>query len=107
MWYLTNFYSFTQAGLPQINFVNLRNNSSAGTLIADSVRTTFEGRGDDALKWRTWPAYGIKGPSLPWIQLIVMNETSEGERPQGPKACASGQQWVRSPYNAMYTYCSC
>ena len=74
-------------------------------MIADTRRTTFEGRGD-TLKWRRWPFYILEGPLIPWIQFTVMNETSGGQQ-LGPQACGEGQQWVRSPYNATYTYWTC
>lgn len=92
-------------GLPQINFRNPADNSPAGTIIADSTRTAFDGLGD-TLKWRRWRILLIEGPVLPWVQYIVMNATSGGEKPP-PEACAEGQEWVTSPYSATYTYWTC
>jgi hypothetical protein len=94
-----------QDGLPQLDFINPADNSSAGTIVVDSSRVTFEGRGD-TLKWRRWPVFIIQGPLLPWVQFIVMNETSGGEKPP-PEACLPGQDWVKSPYSATYTYWTC
>ena len=75
-------------------------------MIADTRRTTFEGRGD-TLKWRRWPVFILEGSLIPWVQYIVMNETSGGEQPK-PEACLTAEQgWVRSPYNATYTYWTC
>ena len=95
---------FLQDGLPEISLIS-PDGSPAGKIIVDSLRTTFEGRGD-VLKWRRWSLLLINGPKVPWVQYIVMNETTGGAAPD-PSACAGGKQWVQSPYTARYTYWTC